>query len=145
MTVSRILGIDYGLSRVGYAISDPSGIIATGIESYKRKSKSDMSEVINRTVELIRQYQAQEVVIGKALRTDGGTPGTVFKESQELASAIKEETGIDPVFFDERFTSRIAHNIMNATNVKKQNKKSMVDKIAAEIILQDYLEFKRPI
>ncbi len=132
----RVLAIDYGTVRVGIAISDPLRIIARGLETIDRKG--DDEGVILRIKELVQEYQVDTIILGLPLRTDD-LPGERELATRAFAAQIEDMLGITPILQDERYTTIIAEEIMSKTAVKEKRRKAIVDQIAAEIILQDYL------
>lgn len=139
----RVLGIDYGLARVGLALSDPLGFTARGYLTLNNKNKAE-ADLLTEILAVIEKEDVNEIVVGLPKRTDGQ-----FSESESLArqfgSALEQVSGIKVNFFDERFTTVIAHQILNSSNKKRDSisKRQVIDQVAAEIILQNYLESKR--
>jgi len=135
--MNRKMGIDYGSKRIGIAISDPLGITARGIETISWDGVKQ-EYAINRIKELSVQYDVDLVIVGLPKRTDGK-----FSESEEnaksLANLLEEIIDAKVIMRDERYTTVIANRIMRETNLKNSKKKGIVDQIAAEILLQDYL------
>lgn len=137
----RWLGIDYGDVRIGVAISDPLGLTARGLETIRWNSQ-DWSWAQNRIADLVRQYAITGLVIGVPRRTDG-KPGISEAKARLFAQELAVLTGLDPVLRDERFTTVLATRVLQETGIRGQKRKSVVDQVAAEIILQDYLESRR--
>ena len=102
----------------------------------------DSDYAIDRIAELVKQQEVTEIVLGKPSRTDGSV-----SESEEKAvlfgKLLEEKVGITPVFRDERYTTVIASQFLRQTGVSGKNKKKVVDQVAAEIILQEYLDISR--
>ncbi|NJP40429.1 Holliday junction resolvase RuvX [Oscillospiraceae bacterium HV4-5-C5C] len=136
----RILGIDYGRSRIGVAVSDPLGITARGLETVRWNGR-DPADAVARICELAREQQVIAVVIGLPRRTDGKA-----SESAEAARAfserLKESLGLDPILWDERYTTVLAQRTLLEVGYRK-NKRDVIDQVAAEIILQEYLDKQR--
>lgn len=132
----RILALDYGTVRVGVAISDPLRILARRLETIERKGDDQI--VIERILELANSYGFREIVLGLPLRTDD-QPGEREADTRRFGALLEEE-GFKLIYQDERYTSIIAEEIMRKTKVKEKDRKALVDQIAAEIILQDYLD-----
>jgi len=135
--MNRKMGIDYGSKRIGIAISDPLGITARGLETINWDGiKQDYA--INRIKELSIQYDVDLVIVGLPKRTDGK-----LSESEEnaksLANILEEVIDAKVIMRDERYTTVIANRIMRETKLKNSRKKGIADQIAAEILLQDYL------
>ncbi len=139
--VERWLGIDYGEVRVGVAVSDPLGFTARGIETI-RWNGQDMNKVIFRLLEIIKQYDVKGAVVGIPRRTDGKA-GASEDKARELAAELESASGINVVLRDERYTTVLASRVMRETNVDRDRRKNIVDQIAAEIILQEYMETRR--
>ncbi|MBO4926943.1 MAG: Holliday junction resolvase RuvX [Clostridiales bacterium] len=139
--MSRVMAIDFGMRRIGVAVSDPLRITASGLETINWNGV-DSAYAIDRLAEIIKEKEVSEIVIGKPSRTDG-----TVSESEEKAklfgSLLQEKVGIPPVYRDERFTTVIASQYLRTTGVSGKNKKKVVDQVAAEIILQDYLDMTR--
>ena len=134
-----ILGIDFGDSRTGFAISDSLGLIAKTVETYKEKN---MKKVALRAVELAKELSAEKIVLGYP-KNMNGTVGDRGKKSKKLALEIQSLLDIPVILWDERLTTVSAHNLMNETNVRGQKRKDSVDKIAAAFILQSYLDSQK--
>lgn len=132
----RILAIDYGSVRVGVAISDPSGLIARGLETIQRPGRNE--PVIARIGELIREYEVGRLVLGMPLRSDD-KPGEKEKEVKKFSRELQAATGLRPIFQDERYTTVEAIELMKEMGIGRERHKAIVDQIAAEIILQTYL------
>lgn len=136
--MQRFLAIDYGTVRVGIAVSDPLGVIATGIKTLNHKAKT-MNDLASEINEVVIKENITDLVLGLPKRTDGKV-GEKELQVREFAEILKEITGIDPILYDERYTTVIAQQIMNKTGVKPNRKREIVDQVAAEILLQNYLD-----
>lgn len=134
-----VLGVDFGDSRTGYAVSDALGFAAQTLEVYKEKN---MIKVAEHTAKLAKDVNAEKIVLGFP-KNMNGTIGDRGKKSKKLAALLKEKTGLPVVLWDERLTTVSAHNLMNQTNVRGIKRKETVDKIAAAFILQSYLDSQR--
>lgn len=139
--VERWMGIDYGEVRVGVAVSDPLGFTARGIETIRWNGK-DLNKVITRLLDLIGQYDVKGIVVGVPRRTDGKA-GASEDKARELAAELERASGIGIVLRDERYTTVLASRVMRETGVERDRRKNIVDQIAAEIILQEYMETRR--
>ena len=139
----RILGIDYGDSRVGLAVSDALGITANGLlaVSIKNNFNNAISEIVN----VCNEYEVETLVIGYPKNMDG-TLGFRVQATEKFITALLERLKdcgreINVVRWDERLTTVQAQRTMRETGVSARKKgKGIVDKIAAEIILQGYLD-----
>jgi putative Holliday junction resolvase len=137
--IGRVLGIDLGDVRIGIAVSDPLGMTAQGVEVIRRKSES---EDLKRLGELIRQYEVQQIVLGFP-KNMNGTIGPRGEASQQFAKILEEEFQIPVVLWDERLSTMAAERMLLEANVRRDKRKNVVDKMAAAIILQNYLDSKR--
>ncbi len=137
--VGRIMAIDYGRKRVGVAVTDPLKIIATSLETVKT------SEIWNFLEDYLKNEQIEHFIVGHPRKMDGSLSESM-EFIQPFVNKLKKKYGNIPIeYFDERFTSKIAMQSMIEGGVKKMARrdKSMVDKISANLILQDYLNYKK--
>ena len=134
-----ILGVDFGDSRTGYAVSDSLGLTARTLEVLKEKN---MIKVAQHTAKLAGELNAEKIVLGFP-KNMNGTIGDRGKKSKKLAEILRKETGVEVVLWDERLTTVSAHNLMNQTNVRGEKRKASVDKIAAAFILQSFLDSQK--
>ena len=130
----RYLGIDFGLKRIGLAISDENNKIAFGLATLENKGLINLRLSIE---ELVKRYKITKVVIGFPNNMDG-TPGHLSKELFKVVETLKTIPGIEIVTWDERLTSVEGERI--AKELGKRDKK-LIDKIAATLILQSYLDY----
>ena len=135
----RIMGLDYGSKTVGVAVSDPMLITAQGIEIIRRTKENHMRKTLARIEELITEYDVGEIVLGYPLNMDD-TRGDRAVASEELADKLMRRTGLNVVLWDERLTTVEADEIMDEAGVSVKDRKKYVDKIAACVILQEYLD-----
>ncbi len=131
-----ILGVDFGDSRTGYAVSDALGFSANTLETYHEK---DMNKVAEHTAELAKRLGAEKIVLGFP-KNMNGTVGERGKKTKAFAKRLEMMIECPVVLWDERLTTVSAHNLMNETNVRGKKRKDSVDKIAAAFILQAYLD-----
>ena len=134
-----VLGIDFGDSRTGFAISDSLEIMASTVETFKEKN---MKKVVLRAIELLEELHADKIILGFP-KNMNGTVGDRGKKSQKFAKELRALTDVPVILWDERLTTVSAHNLMNETNVRGQKRKDSVDKIAAAFILQSYLDSQK--
>lgn len=130
------MAIDYGLARIGVAISDPLRITARGLETINWNGR-DMAWAQDRICELASEYEIVELVMGLPRRTDG-QPSSSETGARQLAADLEARLGLTVLFRDERYTTVLASRVLNEVGYKK-NKRQVIDQLAAEIILQDYL------
>lgn len=139
--MSRVMAIDFGTKRIGIALSDPLRMIANGFETVSWNG-IDVGYAIDRIAQIVTDKDVDEIVIGSPLRTDGGTSSSKQK-ADAFGEMLAQKTGISPVFRDERYTTVIASRHMNEMGVSGQDRKKIVDQLAAQIILREYLEIHR--
>lgn len=137
--VHRIMGLDYGDMRIGVALSDPTMLIATGLETYTRKTNKLDIEHLAR---IIAENAVNKVVFGLPLNMDGSEGIRVVK-TKSFAEKLKAQTGVEIDFFDERLSSVDAEAILVDAGVRRDKRKGVIDKLAATLILQGYLDYKR--
>lgn len=135
----RKIAIDLGDVRIGLASSDIMGIIASGSETYVRRNEE---EDIKYIVDFIKKAEADTVVIGLPVNMDG-TEGERAQISRDFADKLREFIDCKIVFEDERLTSKSAERMLIAADVRREKRKKVIDKIAAAIILQSYLDKNR--
>lgn len=132
----RIMGIDYGDSRIGIAVSDPMGWTAQGLETITEKKQE---KVFERLLELIKLYNVEKIVVGFP-KNMNGTIGPRGELTHKFIENLRQKTGIEIVLWDERLTTVAAHRMLNETNVRGKKRKQVVDTVAAGYILQGYLD-----
>lgn len=135
----RIMAIDYGDAHTGVALSDPTGFLAgvtTTIDSWRQEV------VVDRLVGLIGEHRPEEVVLGFPKNMDG-TDGRKADRYRDLAAALEERTGMEVVLWDERRTTVAAHQILFDQGKDGRRRKKIVDAVAASLILESYLDYKR--
>ncbi len=135
----RVLGIDYGDSRTGIAISDPMGWTAQGLETIAGKGKK---KVVGHIIEIIEEYDVDKIVIGLP-KNMNGTVGERGELTLAFIEKLKKKTDIAIIQWDERLTTVAAHRTLNETNVRGKKRKAIVDTVAATYILQGYLDSVR--
>ena len=135
----RIMAIDYGDAHTGIAISDPTGFMA-GTTTTIHSRKADV--VLEELDKLVKQYQVEELVMGFPRNMDG-TEGPRADLYREFAARVEEVTGLKPVLWDERRTTIDAHRILFESGKNAKKRKKTVDAVAASLILEGYLTFKK--
>lgn len=137
----RRLGVDVGSVRIGVAVSDPDGILATPVETVPRDRRS--GKHLRRLVQLIDEHQAVEVVVGLP-RTLADRAGHSAQDAAELADQLSEKISPVPVrLADERFTTVTAQRSLREAGVRAKDQRSMIDQVAAVGILQNWLDQRR--
>jgi putative Holliday junction resolvase len=134
----RILGIDYGEKRIGLALSDEMEMTARGLSVIERRSKKADLETIAASVS---EHGVGAIVVGYPLRLDG-TAGIQCEKVDRFIAAIREVSSVPVIAWDETLSTKEAEGLMREAGVKRRKKRGMVDRIAAAVILQDYLNRK---
>lgn len=136
--MGRILSIDYGKKRTGLAVTDPLKIIAGGLATVPT------SELYDFLLKYVQKESVELIVIGEP-RQPNGEPSENLARVKEFVARWKKRQQIPITYYDERFTSVLAHQAMLDGGLKKKARqnKALVDEISATIILQSYLESKR--
>ena len=137
----RIMGLDVGSKTVGVAISDPMGWTAQGIETVKINEAIEEFGMA-RLGELIKQYEVTEAVVGYPKNMNNSI-GPRAEASERFAALLKEAYSIPVVLWDERLTTSAAEKMLISADVSRKNRKKVIDKMAAVMILQGYLDFKK--
>ena len=132
----RILGIDYGEKRVGLAISSPVGFIAQGLPTIERIDGTDYLEDL---ADVINEKEVEEIVVGLPKNMNGSI-GEKAEVVLVLVETLKSKFNLPVHTFDERLTTVRAHKAMTGAKMSKKGKKKRVDMIAAQFILQAYLD-----
>ena len=135
----RIMGLDYGSKTVGVAMSDPLGITAQAVETIWRKDENKLRKTCARIEELINEYEVERIVLGlpKHMNNDLGERAP---KALAFGEMVKRRTGLEVVMWDERLTTVEAERTLIENNVRRENRKQYIDKIAAVFILQGYLD-----
>ena len=131
--------MDYGSKTVGVAISDPLGITAQGIETIYRKEENKLRQTLARIEALVAEYEVEKIVLGFPKHMNN-TIGDRAEKSLELKEKLERRTGLPVVMWDERLTTAAAERILMESSVRRENRKQYIDKIAAVLILQGYLD-----
>lgn len=132
----RILGVDYGSKRIGLSISDPSGTIASPLGIRHRVSASQDGEFFR---ELVRNHHVARIIVGLPLKTDGNE-GEKSQEARKYGAWLAAELGLPVEFMDERFSTAQAESMMKNTGTRVKTRKKRRDMLAAQILLQAYLQ-----
>jgi len=134
--MSRILGIDWGEKRIGLALSDPLGIIATGLSTVEKKLGFDLISYIK---QLIAEQEIAKIILGFPKNMDGSV-GPKGKEVLAFKESLEKAIDIPVILWDERLTTVSAQRSLREAEVKMKKGKKFLDKIAAVLILQNYLD-----
>lgn len=133
--MTRVLGLDPGDVRIGVALSDPTGTIASPAGHVDTRT----GDVVARIGQIAEDADARLVVVGLPLRLDG-TEGPAAVRSRELGRSIEEGTGLTVEFWDERFTTVTAEQALLEGDLSRARRKTARDAVAAAVMLQGYLD-----
>ncbi|MDA3798274.1 MAG: Holliday junction resolvase RuvX [Kiritimatiellae bacterium] len=132
----KLLGIDYGIRRLGIAISDPLGMLATPFRTVNTFSdEQSLQEICN----LIEETKAEKLVIGLPLNMDG-TEGPMVLKVREFIEKLKLKTDLPIEFSDERLSSSLVERTLIEADMSREKRKNVRDKLAAQVILQGYID-----
>jgi putative Holliday junction resolvase len=134
--VGRVLGLDVGSRRIGIAISDPLGITAQGLETLQRRNKRHDFDYLKR---LIRQHEVKEIVVGLPLRMSGAE-GIQSDKMNLFAEELRKRFRLPVHLWDERLTSAEANRLLRETDLSIEKRGKAVDRMAAILILQGWME-----
>ena len=137
----RIIGLDYGTKTVGVAISDALGITAQGLETITRKEANKLRKTLARIEAIIEEYEVEQIVLGFPKNMDNSV-GERAQDCQNFAEMLERRPGLPVVLWDERLTTVSADKVLMESGVRRENRKAVIDKIAAVFILQGYLDYK---
>jgi putative Holliday junction resolvase len=135
----RIMGLDYGSVTVGVAISDSLLLTAQGIEVINRKQENKLRRTLARIDELIEEYQVSKIVVGYPKHMNNSI-GERASKSEELAETLRRRTNLEVILWDERLTTVAADKVLSEGGLNYKQKALVIDKIAAVLILQGYLD-----
>jgi putative Holliday junction resolvase len=135
----RILAVDYGEARTGIAVSDNSEFLASPVCTLKEWNED---RLVQRIADIAKEQNAGEIVVGLPLNMDG-SKGEKAQKCQALGEKIAEVSKIPVKLWDERSTTVMAHQILNTVNVRGKNRKAVVDTVAATVILESYLKYRK--
>ncbi len=138
----RIMGLDFGSKTVGVAVSDELFITAQGVEIIRRKSPNKLRRTLARIEELIETYEVEEIVLGLP-KNMNASEGIRAELTREFCEKLERRTGLPVTLWDERLTTVEAGKILMESGVRREERKEYVDKIAAVLILQNYLDSRR--
>ncbi len=134
--MARLLGIDYGERRIGVALSDESATIATPLRVITVQGRD---QAVRDVIALAQTHGAQRIIVGRPVRLDGGD-GPAAEKALGFGRALQEAGGLPVGFWDERYSTRTAEQALIAGGARRNRRKQVVDKLAAQIILQHYLD-----
>ena len=134
--LGRVLGLDVGSRRIGVAVSDPLGITAQGLDTLERRNKRHDFQHLR---DVIRKYEVKEIVVGLPLRMSG-EEGIQADKMQAFADELRKRFGLPVHLWDERLTSAEANRLLRETELSIEKRGKAVDRMAAVLILQGWME-----
>ena len=135
----KIMAVDYGDARTGLAVCDRTEFLASPIGTIEERNAQLLAMKV---AHMEQQYEVGEIIVGLPLNMNGSR-GPRAEKCEAFANMLNELTEIPVNMWDERSTTVSAHNILNETNVRGKKRKAVVDTVAATVILEAYLEYRR--
>jgi len=136
MALGRIMALDVGKARVGVALTDPLGYTAQPLLTLWRKGRG---EDLRSLLRLIRKHEVTEIVVGNPLHMSGDVSPWAAKV-QQFAEELRERSGLPVHLWDERLSSVAAHEILDEAGHDRRDRKSIIDQVAAVVILRDWMQ-----
>jgi putative Holliday junction resolvase len=133
------MGLDFGSKTVGVAVSDPLFVTAQSVEIIRRKQENKLRQTLARIEELIEIYQVDRIVIGLP-KNMNNTEGERVEKTLAFKAALERRTGLPVVLWDERLSTAASERILMEGGVRREDRKTYIDKLAASLILQGYLD-----
>jgi len=134
----RIMALDYGSKTVGVAVCDALGITAQGVETIVRKEENKLRKTLARLEALTAEYQIETIILGYPKNMDDSI-GERAQKTEEFRELLVRRLQLPVVLWDERLTTMEANEILTESGVRQEDRKKVIDKIAATLILQSYL------
>jgi putative Holliday junction resolvase len=134
--MTQLLGIDVGTKTLGLAVSDPGRTVAMPLQTIQRKG---LLRDLDQLARIVAERGIQDVVVGLPLNMDG-TPGEMAEEADLIAQRLTETCGVTAHRWDERLTTAQVERMLIGADVSRRRRKRVVDKLAATVILQGYLD-----
>lgn len=135
------MGLDFGSKTVGVALSDPLGFTAQGVEIIRRDKENQMRRTLARIEALIVEHEVEKIVLGYP-KNMNNTLGERTEKTDDFKEKLERRTGLPVILWDERLTTVAADSIMIEVGVRREDRNQYVDKIAAMLILQGYLDYQ---
>ena len=137
----RVLGLDLGSRTLGIAISDALGIIAAGVETYRfEDDRYDLA--LAKVIETVKERKVEKIVLGYPKHMNGDI-GEKAKLCEDFKKQIEEAINIEVYLMDERWTTKVATTRLLEADISRKKRKKVIDKMAAVVILQNYLDSRR--
>ena len=136
----RLLGLDFGSATVRVSCSDGLFLTAQPLTVIRRKHETKLRQTYQQIEEIVAERGINALVVGLPKRLDNSI-GDRAEKTEAFAADLERRTGLPVILWDERFTTVEAHRILDAGGAKREEKEAVVDKLAATIILQSYMDF----
>ena len=137
--MERILALDVGQRRIGVAVCDPLGLTAQGLETLERRNRRQDLEALKK---LAQQYQVGMILVGQPLHMSGRA-GAQAERAEAFAEVLRRHLGVEVRMWDERLTTAEAQRVLRASGIGLEKRKRAVDRLAAVLLLQSYLDSSR--
>ncbi len=135
----RIMGIDFGFSRTGVSVCDKSEFLASPLTVIHEK---DFGILVAKLLQIIEEEKIEHIVIGYP-KKENNTVGKSGEQCEILAETLREKSKLAVRLWDERYSTVTAHQVLNVTNTRGKKRKAVVDAVAATMILENYLAFRK--
>ena len=138
--MGKILGLDLGTRTIGIAISDSLEMIASAVETYRFK-EDDFESALKRVVEISKERKVNKIVLGYPKHMNGDI-GDKALLCEDFRNKLIDSLGLEVILIDERWTTKLAQNRLLEFDLSRNKRKQIIDKMAAVVILQNYLDSK---
>lgn len=135
----RLLGLDYGTKTVGVAVSDGLGITAQPLETITRKEENKLRQTYARIEAIIVEYGIEKIILGYP-KNMNNTVGERAEACEKVKGDLERRTGLEVELWDERLTTVESERVLKASGVRRENRKAVIDQMAAVLILQSYMD-----
>lgn len=135
----RVIGLDYGSKTVGVALSDELMLTAQPLTTIHRDRPTKLRQTLAQIEQIIEQYDVDRIVVGWPKKLDNGE-GERCEKTKEFGDMLENRTGLEIIYQDERLTTAQADGVLEQGGIRKDKRKQYIDKMAASLILQNYLD-----
>lgn len=135
----RVIGLDYGSKTVGVALSDELMLTAQPLTTIHRDRPTKLRQTLAQIEQIIEQYDADRIVVGWPKKLDN-EEGERCEKTKEFGDMLENRTGLEIIYQDERLTTAQADGVLEQGGIRKDKRKQYIDKMAASLILQNYLD-----
>lgn len=135
----RIMGLDYGSKTVGVAVSDSLGLTAQALETITREEENKLRKTCARIESMIKEFEIETIVLGYP-KNMNNTVGDRAKKTESFREMLMRRTGLPVILWDERLSTVASERILQESRVRREDRKTVIDKVAAGLILQGYLD-----